>query len=105
MRDDAVCQRFGLRHGQFFAKYRFKNLHWFLNGKEFGFGDLRSIDILNIHDRLNEDDVFEGFNEHHMTQYMQRENPVVRINYVEIEYPPAVPVTNETRIKIKEACL
>lgn len=102
MRDDIACKRFGLKHGQFFAEYRFSNVHWILNDKEIGYGDLRVEDIIKIHQTLGEDDVFEGFNEHHMTHHMQRESPVVRIRNTSIQYPGAVPVSNETRIKIQQ---
>jgi len=43
-----VLERLGLRHGQYFAFYQFKNLNWYLNDRWIGFGDLREEDLINI---------------------------------------------------------
>jgi hypothetical protein len=101
MANNDICERFQLNDGQFFSTYARKNLHWFLNGEQFGFGDLREDDIMRIQMRLQQEDVFEGFNEHHMSMFMQRENPVVVIKFNYIGFPQAVPVSEKTRNDIR----
>lgn len=72
-------ERFGLFDGQFFAEYRYKNLHWILDGRKIGFGDLRDEDILRIKEELGGHEEFVGWNEHHMTRSQQTDTPMVRI--------------------------
>lgn len=78
---DEMRERFGLRHGQFFAFYRYKNLQWELNGEFFGYGDLRDDDIIRIQEALTEDETFIGWNEHHMTNWHQTDIPMVVITH------------------------
>lgn len=82
-----LCNRFYIRNGQFFGLYRFKNLWWHLNGECFGYGDLRTDDILRIKDELLEGEIFEGFNAHHGTNLQQRKTPVVVITKDSVSYP------------------
>lgn len=99
--DHDICKRFGLNHGQFFSDYNLKNVRWFLNGQSIGFGDLRSKDILRISEELKENEVFEGYNEHHMSPWMTRENPVIRIDHENVEFPEVERVKPETRRKVR----
>jgi hypothetical protein len=82
-----ALERFGLVNGQFFSTYHFKNLHWYLNGKKIGYGDLRDEDIMKIHVTITEGETFEGFNVFHGSEYQRRSNPVVVITSGTIEYP------------------
>jgi hypothetical protein len=79
MRDYELLHRFELRDGQFFAEYRYSNLHWFLNDKEFGYGDLREEDIKRIAARLYVGEQFIGWHEHHGSRFQQTNTPVIRI--------------------------
>jgi hypothetical protein len=79
-----------------------KNLRWYLNDREFGFGDLSESNVLVIASNLEPGEVFKGYNEHHMTEWMQCENPIIIINCVEVLYPDRVPVSYETYAKIKK---
>lgn len=97
-----ICKRFHLRDGVFWGEYRHKNLHWFLNDKRFGFGDLRDSDIQIIHMALEPGEVFKGYNEHHGSSFMQRENPVIEINSTEVLHHKPIPVTQDTWDKIRE---
>jgi hypothetical protein len=99
-----VRSRFFLNNGQFFAYNSRKNLWWYLNGERFGFGDLREKDILLIRLLIEPGEVFEGFNEHHLTEWMQRESPMIRITAGGgVEFPAHVPVSQETRDKVKRS--
>lgn len=98
--DHEACGRLGLRHGQFFAYFKHKNLHWELNGKIIGYGDLRNEDIARIAEVLTEGEEFKGYNEHHMSRTMQRENEVVYIAKDTIDFPPGEEVKSETRRQI-----
>lgn len=73
------AERFGLHDGQFFGHYRYKNLQWFSDGTYIGYGDLRNEDIDRIQQNLHDGEVFEGFNEHHGTEWQQTSTPMVRI--------------------------
>ena len=84
---EALCKRFGLRNGMFFATYRLKNQIWKLDGFEFGFGDLREEDIFRIQYELVTGEVFEGFNEHHGSDFQQRKNPMIIIKHHHVKYP------------------
>jgi hypothetical protein len=95
-RQQMVRDRFHLRNGQFFATYGRKNLWWYLNDEEFGFGDLRESDIFLIQCALEPGEVFKGYHEGHMTPFMQGENPIIVINSVEVRYPKHIPVLPET---------
>lgn len=77
MNHEQLCERFGLRHGQFFAHYRYKNLQWALNGEFFGYGDLRDGDLIRIQESLADDETFVGWNEHHGTDWQQTSMPMV----------------------------
>lgn len=79
MRDHALLMRFGLRDGQFFAFYKYSNLHWFLNSKEIGYGDLRDEDICRIVTELKPGEEFIGWNEHHGSRCQQTNTPMIRI--------------------------
>lgn len=79
MRDHALLMRFGLRDGQFFAYFKHSNLHWFLNDKEFGYGDLRDEDIVRIAEELKPGEEFIGWNEHHGSRFQQTNTPIIRI--------------------------
>lgn len=96
-----ICNRFALNHGQFFSDWQLKNQWWFLNGTSFGFGDLRAIDLIRINEALEEDEVFETYNEHHLTPWMTRENPTMRIDNKNIHFLDAERVTPETRRKVR----
>lgn len=81
---------FALRNGQFFANYKYKNLHWSMNGKFFGFGDLRDDDIARIRRDMLADDVFEGYNENHFSdQFRQTPHAMIRITRETVTYPVA----------------
>lgn len=95
-----ICSRFHLSDGQFFAISRVKNQRWFLNGNEFGFGDLHDENIHFIGIVIEPGEVFEGFNEHHMSEFMQRESPMIRIDSGGVTFPDRVPVSEETWNKI-----
>lgn len=79
MTNNEYAEKLGLRDGQFFAKYRYKNLWWFLNGVKIGYGDIRDEDILRLTEVLTENDEFLGFNEHHGSDHQQRDLPMLRI--------------------------
>lgn len=83
----AMRERFGLREGQFFAYYKHKNLHWVLNEEFFGFGDLRDEDIERIFNELSDNEIFEGFNEHHFSAWKINDLPILRITSTEITNP------------------
>jgi hypothetical protein len=102
IKNPEACARFGLRDGQFFAHWQKKNQHWFLNGKWIGFGDIRGEDIERIQAELKDGEKFEGFNEHHMSRFMQRENPVICIDMNSVVFPDPIPVTPETRARVYE---
>jgi hypothetical protein len=77
---EKLCERFGLKNGQFFGTYVYKNLHWSINGTFFGFGDLRNEDIERIKNELNEGEEVAGWNEHHFAkEYQQTKTPMIRI--------------------------
>ena len=99
---NSECNRLCLNDGQFFSTYKFKNVQWYLNGKRIGFGDLRTIDIIHIGEALTEGEIFEAFNEHHMTPWMQRESPMVRIEHNATTYPDRAPVSEETRAMLRD---
>jgi hypothetical protein len=101
---DVMCKRFYLRDGQFYGNVdnNKRNLYWYLNDERFGFGDLSPSDILIISSALEPGEVFSGYNERHMTPYMDRENPVVVINCQEVKYPEPIGVSKETRAKVNE---
>lgn len=92
-----ACDRLCLSNDQFYSKQRLKNQQWFLNGEQIGYGDLRDLDIFRINEFLFPGEVFEAFNEHHMTRFMMRENPTIRITHAAIEFPDFQPVKEETR--------
>jgi hypothetical protein len=71
--------RFGLRDAQFFARYIYKNLWWEVDGKFFGFGDITSADVFRIQNRLDNGEIFQGWNEHHGTDWQQTNVPMIRI--------------------------
>ena len=79
--------RFGMHHGQFFGEYMFKNLHWVLDGNVIGFGDLRQVDISALLNNLKPGEVFEGFNEHHGSQFQQTDHAMVKITDGVISFP------------------
>lgn len=79
--------RFGLMHGQFFAENIYKNLFWVLDGKTIGYGDLRAQDLTLILDNLKPGEVFEGFNEHHGSQWQQTPHAMVKIADGVISFP------------------
>lgn len=87
---DSPLFRFTLHNGQFFGEYRLKNQTWKLNGIKIGFGDLRQEDIDRIQKCLTDDETFEGFNEHHGTEFQQFSNPMIIITSHEIAYPTRV---------------
>ena len=97
-----ICRRFHLRSGAFYGVFKHKNLWWYLNDEEFGYGDLRDSDILIIAAALEPGEIFKGYNEHHMGPMMQMENPVIEINCREVRHPERVPVSDATWRKIKE---
>lgn len=85
-----TAARFGLRDGQFFAEYRYKNLHWvlcrrrFVHGQgripyPFGFGDLRDEDIERIVAGLGPQERFEGWHEGWDPFGLRGEVPVVMV--------------------------
>lgn len=82
-----ICERFGLSNGQFFAEYKFKNLWWVLDGEPFGYGDLRQEDITRIFERLEPDEIFLGWNEHHNTNLQQTMYPILRITNKTVTQP------------------
>jgi hypothetical protein len=84
---EATCERFGLFDGQFYVYQEHENLQWFLNGERFGFGDLTSEQVHTIQESLNEGEVFEGFNEHHGTEFQQTDHAIICITHDEIHYP------------------
>ncbi|MCA9367098.1 hypothetical protein KC887_02395 [Candidatus Kaiserbacteria bacterium] len=84
MNNNPITDRFGLMNGQFYAYYRYKNLRWFLNDTEFGYGDLTDNQILNISENLGEGEVFRGYNEHHGTRFQQTHLPYLEITKDEI---------------------
>ena len=86
--ESTIRKRFELTQSQFFAFPKHKNLHWSLNGKFFGFGDIREVDIRNIQMKLDEREVFEGWNEHHFSELTrQTEKPIIRITHNEVTWP------------------
>jgi len=85
--DKSLCERFGLRNGQFFAYYQFKNLHWHLGEKVVGFGDLREEDVARIQAELRDGEVFFGYHESHGTEHQMRDTPLVFITNKEIVKP------------------
>lgn len=95
-RKEAFRRRFHLRDGAFFGQNKFKNLWWHLNGEEIGYGDLRDSDITIIAAAVEAGEVFEGFNEQHMTRNMLRESPMIRITVNGVEFPEHVPVSEKT---------
>lgn len=88
MKNQSDCARFGLHDGQFFGYYRYKNLWWWLNGKEIGYGDLREEDIQRISQRLSDGEEFVGWNEHHQTRFQQTRFPMIRILPGEVYHRP-----------------
>ena len=81
-----VRDRFRLTQGQFFATYQCKNNWWELDGEFFGFGDLTSEDVFRIQRQLTEDEVFQGWNEHHGTPMQQSPVPMIRISKHDIVF-------------------
>lgn len=86
MNRQAMCERFVLKNGQFFAYYRYKNLQWELNGEFFGYGDLRDDDLIRIQEELSEYETFKGWNEHHGTEWQQTDIPMVVITHDDIKF-------------------
>lgn len=84
----ATRERFGLRDGQLFASPLKKNLHWEINGEFFGFGDLRHEDVERIQAGLSDREVFQGWNEHHFTQWKHRDTAIILITKDEISFLP-----------------
>jgi hypothetical protein len=78
--------RFNLRNGQFFGSYEYKNLWWEINGQFFGFGDLNEADIYRIRLALQEDEIFQGWNEHHLSEWQQTDVPMIRITRECVKY-------------------
>jgi hypothetical protein len=80
----ALCDRFGLKNGQVFSDYTYKNLWWQLdNGASvifFGFGDLRRSDILHIQLLLSGGETFKGWHENHGTPLQRSNVPIVQIS-------------------------
>lgn len=83
---DNILRRFKLTDGQFFAHYRYKNLQWFLDGRRIGYGDLTDDQILYISERLNQDQEFVGWNEHHGGPNQQTNSPMIRITSSDIKF-------------------
>lgn len=81
-----MCNRFGLRNGQFFANYACKNVWWELDGEFFGYGDLSAENVFELQRRLEEGEVFQAWNEHHMTDWQQTDTPMLRIKKDDIMY-------------------
>jgi len=75
----ALCARFGLFDGQFFASNRYKNLQWFLNGMAIGYGDLTTDQIVNIQRELSDGERFVGHSEHWGTRFQTSKHPRVII--------------------------
>lgn len=76
---EILRNRFGLSNGQFYATYVYKNLWWEFNGDFFGFGDITADQVFHIQNRLDKGDVFQGWNEHHRTEWQQTDVPMIRI--------------------------
>lgn len=72
-------QRFGLTDAQIVDVYVYKNLWWELDGEFFGYGDLSAGDIQKIQTRLEDGEVFQGWNEHHKSEWQQTDYPMIRI--------------------------
>jgi len=81
-----VRERFRLSQGQFFHNPNQKNRWWELDGEFFGFGDLTSEDIFRIQRQLTEDEIFQGWNEHHGTPMQQSPVPMIRITKHDIVF-------------------
>lgn len=78
-KEEEYLVRFGLTDGQFFGVHRYKNLHWFVNDFQFGYGDLKTEHIKVISKELNDGEEFLGWNEHHGTEFQQTDEPMIRI--------------------------
>jgi hypothetical protein len=76
--------RFGLGNGAVWASNIYKNLWWEVNGEFFGYGDLNAADVFRIQENLRGDEIFQGWNEHHMSRWQQRSTPMIRIKRDEI---------------------
>lgn len=96
-----ICGRLGLKHGAVWADLEHKNLWWFVDAQKIGYGDLLFSDYKRIQDGLEGDEVFIGYNEHHMSRWMQFENAVIIISKTEVIHPDRVPVSPETWALIK----
>jgi hypothetical protein len=81
-----VRDRFGLRQGQFFHNPHKQNLWWELDGEFFGFGDLTGEDVFRIQSLLAQNEVFQGWNQHHGTGMQQTPYPQIRIRADDITY-------------------
>jgi hypothetical protein len=77
--NDKICERLGLKNGQFFGKFRYKNLKWQLDDIVFGYGDLTDDQLLHIAETLESGEKFVGWNEHQWTNFQQSEMPMVVI--------------------------
>ena len=76
-----LSKRFELSDGQIRGDDGYRNLWWELNGMFFGFGDISRTDILNIAAKLAPDDIFQGWNQHHGSEFQQTTVPMVRIEF------------------------
>ena len=82
-----MAKRFEMLHGQFFADQLYRNVFWVINGTTMGYGDLRAQDIIALTKGLKEDEVFEGFNEHHGSQFQQTDYAMIKIENGVISFP------------------
>lgn len=82
-----AADRFGLHHGQFFGESLYNNLFWVLDGETIGYGDIRMEDLSKILNNLKPEEVFEGFNEHHGSQWQQTEHAMIKITGGIISFP------------------
>ena len=79
--DDAPAwrERFELTDCQIAHTPVYRNLWWELDGHFFGYGDLSAGDIFKIRKRLRDDEVFQGWNEHHQSNWHSSVGPMIRI--------------------------
>lgn len=82
-----AAERFGLHHGQFFAENLYNNLFWVLDGETIGYGDIRMQDLAQILNNLKAGEVFEGFNEHHGSEFQQTEHAMIKVTDGVISFP------------------
>ena len=76
---EILRNRFNFNLGLFLGALLYKNLWWELDGKFFAYGDLATSHVFMIQNRLNNEEIFQGWDEQHGTEFQQTNVPMIRI--------------------------